>query len=234
MSPRPKRTVQPSDLRERIIATAWEQIAAQGAAALSLRAIARELKITAPAIYNYFQRRDDLVTALIIEAFTALGDSQRSALSLIPDAGLVEQFSSLGLAYRQWALSYPQRYHLIFGTPIPGYQAPSDRTVPAAAWALQPLIETLQALFMVNQLRFDALAPMTPKLKIMLEAWQSFGVQADIEVLYLALVVWSRVHGLVIMEIGQQFPSFITDAGEIFRREIENMIHEYIKENKNV
>lgn len=88
---------------------------------------------------------------------------------------------------------------------------------------------TLQALFMAGKLQVEAGVAMTPKLRSMLEAWQAFGAQADVEVLYLALVVWNRVHGMVFLEISQQYPSFITDAGEIFRREIENMIHQYIK-----
>jgi AcrR family transcriptional regulator len=229
MSPRPKQTSQPSDLRERIMTTAWEQIAAQGASGLSLRAIARALNITAPAIYNYFPRRDDLVTAMIIDAFCALGESQRAAIAGLPETALVERFSNLGLAYRQWAVNYPQHYQLIFGTPIPGYQAPAEHTVPAAAQSLLPLIETLQALFDTGRLRVETAAPMTPELGQMVADWQASGVPAEAEVLYLALVVWSRVHGLVSIEIGEQFPAFIADPGEIFRREIKNMIYQYIK-----
>lgn len=225
---RPKRSSQQTDLQESIKETAWKQIAETGAAALSLRAIARELNITAPAIYNYFPRRDDLVTALIEDAFRALGDAQHTALESTPDGELVARFKVLGFAYRQWALDYPQRYHLIFGSPIPGYTAPSDRTVPAAAWALQPLIAALQAIHNAGRLQVTALAPLTPELAPMLAAWRDFGAQADLDVLYLALVVWSRVHGMVFMEISQQFPSFITDPGEIYRREMENMVRQYI------
>lgn len=230
MSPRPKRIDQHPDLQAAIKATAWEQIREKGASALSLRAIARALGITAPAIYNYFPRRDDLVTALIVDAFTSLGESQTDALRDMPPEQLATQLSTLGLAYREWALTYPQRYQLIFGTPIPGYQAPADITVPAAAWSLRPLIETLQSISSAGRLRVDGFAHMTPALKSMLEAWSQFTGGTDLEVLYTALVVWSRVHGLVSMEIGNQLPSFFTDPGEVFRREINTIENQLVGE----
>src|SRR5690242_4686609 len=171
---RPTRTKQIQNLQEVIKETAWQQIARQGAAALSLRAIARELNITAPAIYNYFPSRDDLVTALIVDAFTSLGDSQKDSIKSIPANKPQARLFTLGLAYRDWALAHPQRYQLIFGTPIPGYEAPADITLPAAAWALIPLIETLQALYNADKLRVENLSKLTPALKSMLGAWQEF------------------------------------------------------------
>jgi AcrR family transcriptional regulator len=229
---RPIKKKQIPNLQDAIKETAWKQIAELGASALSLRAIARELKITAPAIYNYFPNRDALVTALIVDAFTSLGDSEEAAIQSIPANKLEARFTALGLAYREWATQYQQRYQLIFGTPIPGYEAPADVTLPAAASALVPLIEAIQALYEAKKLRVENLAKLTPALKSMLEAWQRFvsdtGMQVHIEVLYLAYVIWSRVHGLVTLELGHQNPSFIIDPGEIFRREISNIVLQYV------
>ena len=219
--PRPKRSEQQPDLAEAIKDAAWVQIAEDGAAALSLRAIARNLRITAPAIYNYYSNRDDLVTALIVDAFTSLGQAQRQAVDDHELSSLAERFTELGLAYRSWATTYPQRYQLIFGTPLPKYNAPADTTVPAAAWSMQPLIGVLQDLYQNGQLRINTIPPATPALQKMLTDWQVFTGGLHSEVLYLALVVWSRVHGLVSLEIGGQMPSFIHDPGEVFQREIE-------------
>jgi AcrR family transcriptional regulator len=231
---RPIKKKQIPHLQEAIKETAWKQVAEFGAPALSLRAIARELKITAPAIYNYFPRRDDLVTALIVDAFTSLADSQKQASENIPASELEARFSALGIAYRDWALQHGQRYQLIFGTPIPGYAAPEDVTTPAAAWALVPLIETIQALHVAGKLRVERLSNLTPALKSMLEAWKGFvdqsGADVHIEALYLAYAVWSRVHGLVSLELGHQTPSFITDPGEIFRREIAAISTQYLED----
>jgi AcrR family transcriptional regulator len=230
MSPRPKRIDQHPNLEEAIKEIAWRQIAGFGAPALSLRAIARELNITAPAIYNYFLRRDDLVTALIVDAFNSLGEAQKDSIRDLPEDDLATRLSTLGLAYRSWAIAYPQRYRLIFGTPIPGYEAPADITVLAAAWSLVPLIETLQAIYLAGRLRVEQFAEMTSELKSMLEAWGQFTGGINVEVLYTALVIWGRAHGLVTLEIGNQMPSFITDPGEIYRREIKTIENQLLRE----
>jgi len=234
MSPRPRRIDQTPNLQEVIKETAWKQISELGAPALSLRAIARKLGITAPAIYNYFPSRDNLVTALIVDAFTSLAESQKQSIKKKSASKLEQRFTALGIAYRDWALENEQRYQLIFGTPIPGYVAPEDVTTPAAAWALVPLTETLQALYKAGKLRVERLPKLTSALKSMLEAWRKFvgesGGDTNIEVLYLSYVVWSHVHGLVSLELGHQTPSFITDPGEIFRREVNMMLALYVGE----
>jgi AcrR family transcriptional regulator len=225
---RPTRKKQIANLQEAIKKTAWKQIAEFGAPALSLRAIARELKITAPAIYNYFSNRDALVTALIVDAYNSLADAQEAILVNITEDKRAERLSALGLAYREWAVTYPQRYLLIFGTPIPNYHAPEDVTLPAAARGLVPLTYAIQAISTAGNLRTESFAKMTPKLKSMLVAWQKFEGGSDLEVLYLALVIWSRVHGLVMMEISNQLPSFFDEPAELFKREINNILVQYL------
>jgi AcrR family transcriptional regulator len=225
---RPTKEDQIPHLAEAIKDAAWTQIAKKGAPALNLRAIARDLGITAPAIYNYFRRRDDLVTALIVDAFTSLGESQQQAGNSLPEDDLPGRLSALGRAYRGWAITYPQRYQLIFGTPIPGYEAPEDITIPAASWALMPLLAVIHDISEAGMLKTD-FPPMSPALAEMLENWSQFSHGLPAEVLYLGLVIWSRVHGLAMLEIGNQMPSFITDPGEVFRREMDLLLQQCVK-----
>jgi AcrR family transcriptional regulator len=233
LSPRPNRRFSISDLRQRIITTAWQQIAAEGAPALSLRAIARALNISAPAIYNYFPDRDGLVTALIVEAFTSFGDAQAESIAAFPAGDHASRLRALGLAYRQWAITYPERYQLIFGTPIAGYHAPVDIIMPAAACSLEVLVGVLADANAAGRLQMDHVNPITPPLESMLKNWQpSLDPDILIEVLFIALVTWGRVHGLVSLEISNQFPPFIIDAGEIYRREVERIVIELIRQEK--
>jgi AcrR family transcriptional regulator len=225
---RPIKKKQIPNLQEAIKETAWKQAAEYGAAALSLRAIARELKITAPAIYNYFPSRDDLVTALIVDAYNSLADAQEAALENIAPDKRAARLSALGIAYREWAVTYPQRYQLIFGTPIPNYHAPEEATLPAAARGLVPLTKAIQDIFSAGELRTERLAKMTPKLKSMLNAWKKFEGSSDLEVLYLAQIIWSRVHGLVMLEIGNHIPPFFDDPAELFKHEINNILIQYL------
>jgi AcrR family transcriptional regulator len=227
MSPRPRREERHPDLQTAIKDTAWKQISELGASALNLRAIARDLGITAPSIYNYFPSRDDLVTTLIVDAYNSLAEAQEAALASSSADSLTIKLFSLGIAYRDWVVTYPQRYLLIFGTPIPNYHAPDDVTVPAATRALVPLIKVIQDLNKSNALRTERFTVMLPKLKAMLRSWQKVEGRSDLETLYLALVIWSRLHGLVGLEIGKQFPPFI-DPAEIFRREMNNILIQYL------
>ena len=168
------------------------------------------------------------MTALIIDAFQSLGASQKQAIQDLPTDNCYIQMQALGEAYRFWAISYPQRYHLIFGTPIPGYEAPAEVTVPAAASSIEPLTETLQACWATKKLQIEEFSALTPSLRSMLENWSQSTGGLEVEVLYLALIIWSRLHGLVLMEISHQFPSFITDSEEIFQRELANILYQYL------
>jgi AcrR family transcriptional regulator len=230
MSPRPRRDQRHKILPESILETAWKQINQFGAASLSLRAIARELGITAPAIYNYYADRDALVTALIVNAFTSFGDAQAESVSAVPETDHAGRLRALGMAYREWAVTHPERYQLIFGTPISGYVAPAEITTPVAARSLTYLVNVLASAHAAGRLRVDALPSMTPALTTMLSAWQaSQAPEMPLEALFLALTTWGRVHGLVALEIGNQLPPFITDAGEIYRRELEHTLLEIIQ-----
>lgn len=231
---RPRRTEQHTDLAKAIKETAWELIAQAGASSLSLRAIARQLNITAPAIYNYFQRRDDLVTALILDAFHSFGEAQRTAadtvsFEAVTPGSLAARLTAMGMMFRTWAVVNPQRYQLIFGTPIPGYSAPADITVPAAAWALVPMVEALQAGWRAGLLQMPGYPPMSPEVERMFSAWSEFSGIVELEVLYLALAIWTRVHGFVSLEIGSQLPSFLHDPGLVYARELEAFCRQIIK-----
>jgi len=134
MCARPKRgqARERGEMIAQIKAAARRQMAEHGTAGLSLRAIARELGITAPAIYNYFPRLEDLITALIVDAFTALADAIDAAESAVESESCGPKVVASCLAYREWAIAHPMDFQLIYGNPIPGYVAPAEVTVPLA------------------------------------------------------------------------------------------------------
>ena len=208
---------------QEIKAIAWEQIAAQGAASLSLRSIASQMGMTSPALYRYFASRDDLVTALIVDAFTSLGEALAAARDALPHEDHAGRYAATGFAYREWALAYPQRYALIFGTPISGYEAPLWVTQPVAAQSLGVLIGVLEAAWNAGALHLPGeYIELTPAIQGQLRAWrEQMGISASEPVLCLALISWSRVHGLVSLELYRQFPPAITDFGALFNLEIQ-------------
>ena len=227
---RPIKKKQIPNLQEAIKDTAWKQIAGYGAPALSLRAIARELKITAPAIYNYFPDRDALVTALIIDAFTSFGDWQLEARDSVHADDPGGRMKAIGLAYRDWAHAYPQRYQLIFGTPIPGYKGPVDKIFPSSARSLSALVSVVEGLRVAGKLKVDSFPKIKSEYKVTFEMWKAYGGEADVLSLSVAMVIWSRVHGIVSLEIGGNLPPFGAKGDALYLYELASIKQQFIKE----
>lgn len=117
-------------LTAEILSTARRHLAVHGADGLSLRSISRELGMVSSAIYRYFRSRDELLTALLIEAYDALGDTAEQAAQV---PGTVRgQFIGTCVAVREWAGSHPQEWALLYGSPVPGYRAPQETVSPAS------------------------------------------------------------------------------------------------------
>ncbi|WP_433374209.1 TetR/AcrR family transcriptional regulator [Actinoplanes sp. CA-142083] len=119
-----------AEMTEEIKAVARRHLATDGAN-LSLRAVARDIGMASSAVYRYFASRDDLLTALIIEAYDSVGDAAERAATAAGDAGFADQLVAVGHAVREWALAEPHQWALIYGSPVPGYQAPQDTVGPA-------------------------------------------------------------------------------------------------------
>ncbi len=206
--------------REEIKEVAWKQIARDGAAALSLRAIAKELDLTSPALYHYYPNRDALVNDLVEDAFHLLASSMEQARDSLPSDDHAKRFLAIGAAYSDWAQTYPQRYALIFGTPIPNYQPSMASILPAANRALDVLVHVIGEAWQAGKTQLPAYyQDLPPLLRMQVEEWkQNAGLDYPGQVLYLALIAWCRIHGIVSLGLRQQFPP-IANANEIFKLE---------------
>ncbi len=131
-APRSARARVRAELTLEIKTIARRQLAESGAAALSLRAVAREMNMASSALYRYFASRDDLLTALIVDAYDAVGQAAADAEASARRADFNGRWVATARAVRGWAISNPQEYALIFGSPVPGYRAPSTTIDPAA------------------------------------------------------------------------------------------------------
>lgn len=120
-----------AELTAEIKTTAKRHLGERGASSLSLRAVARELGMASSAVYRYFPSRDMLLTALIVDAYDSLGASAESADAAEPRGDLRSRWMSVCKRVREWALTNPHEYALIFGSPVPGYVAPRDTSDPA-------------------------------------------------------------------------------------------------------
>lgn len=130
-APRTARERARAELTAEILDAARRQLAEVGPTDLSLRAVSRELGMASSALYRYFPSRDALLTALIVEAYDDLGAFVESAESEVPRDDLGRRWVAATRAARAWALDHPHQYALIYGSPVPGYEAPADTIDPA-------------------------------------------------------------------------------------------------------
>lgn len=121
-----------AELTREITDVARRHLAANGASGLSLRAVARELGMASSAVYRYFPSRDDLLTALIVDAYDALGAAAEEADAATPPADLRARWLAVCRAARAWANAHPHEYALVYGSPVPGYAAPETTIGPAS------------------------------------------------------------------------------------------------------
>jgi AcrR family transcriptional regulator len=145
-APRTARARVREEMTGEILTVARQQLARDGGAALSLRSIARDLGMAPSALYRYFDGRDALLSALIIAAYESLAECAEAAADQAArtDAPEAERFVEVPRAIRLWALERPHEWGLVFGTPVPGYQAPKDTVVPYARMAaatVRPIVK---------------------------------------------------------------------------------------------
>ncbi|OIJ68545.1 TetR/AcrR family transcriptional regulator [Streptomyces mangrovisoli] len=201
---------------------ARRQLAAEGAVKLSLRAVARELGMVSSALYRYFPSRDDLLTALIIDAYDSLGESAEAALARADGAAPAERWIAVCEAVRAWALGHPHEYALIYGSPVPGYTAPEE-TIPPAARVGLVLIGIVR-----DALRDHGLA--RPPLPAALRP-EAERMAADLtpdlppETAVALVAAWAQLYGLVGFELFGQFHRVVEDRGPFFRHAAGQLAH---------
>jgi len=125
-----------AQLTREIKEEARRQVAAGGAQQLSLRAVARELGMVSSALYRYYPSRDELLTALIIDAYDSLGTAAEAAVAKAGPGTVRERWRACCRAVRDWARQRPHEYALIYGSPVPGYQAPQQTVASAIRFPL--------------------------------------------------------------------------------------------------
>jgi len=208
---------------------ARQQMAENGAAALSLNAIARQMRMSTPALYRYFANRDALVTELVVDAYQSLGDVLETAVTTNPHLSTTKRFHALCSAYRSWALAHPQDYTLIYGTPIPHYHAPRERTAPLATRVVTFFGLLLGEAHRANQLTFPTMyqQPSPDLTRIANRFLQDVPAEeTTLDVFITTLFVWSRLNGVVWSELYGHFPPNMADSGELFQIEVAAICRE--------
>jgi AcrR family transcriptional regulator len=214
-----------AELLREITEIARRHIATDGAAGLSLRAVAREMGMVSSAIYRYFPSRDDLLTTLIIDGYNALGAAVEKAEAVPSREDYAGRWLAACRAVRDWALAHPHEYALVYGSPVPGYQAP-EQTIGPASRAAAVFGKVIGDAYRAGAYgdggpatdqagRADPAVPgsFAPDAARLREAILD-GVPDH--VVAGALIAWSGLFGLVSFELFGQFENVVTDRAAFF------------------
>ena len=198
-----------AEILDEILRTGREHLARDGAPALSLRAIARDLGMVSSAVYRYVPNRDALLTMLIIDAYNAVGEAVEQTEAPVPRDDYLGRFVATCRGVRAWALANPHEYALIYGSPVPGYAAPQDTIVPATrvAVVLMSIVFDLTASGSGPEP-----APLDPAVVSSIDPMRDFaGGRTSDDLLLRGLASWATLLGTVSLELFGQFQNVISD-----------------------
>ncbi|WP_225987017.1 TetR/AcrR family transcriptional regulator [Streptomyces spectabilis] len=201
-------------------------MASGGPDAITLRAIAREMGMTANAIYGYFATRDDLVTTLVNDVYTALADAVDAAWEDASGRGPATRIQAWATAFRDWALGHPEGFRLVYGDPVPGYRAPAGGAAPEAARRVCTGLTALAA---------EAWPQAEPLYANSDFAWSDFdpGLLDKVRPAFpdlppagvaLGLRIWGHLHGLVSLEVYGHLCGQTTSPDKLFRAELAQLV----------
>jgi AcrR family transcriptional regulator len=203
-----------AEVRSAILAAAAERLAADGAEALSLRAVARDVGMVSSAVYRYFASRDELLTALIVRAYDSLGDHVEACVRATGGRPAATRWVDAAMSIRSWALAHPNDYALIYGTPIRGYAAPDD-TVASGTRVSRALVSIVR--------EADGLAPVAPVAigPDLAASFAALRAEVDLDVddstTLAVLTAWTQLFGLLTFEMFGQTRNLVADDEALFR-----------------
>jgi len=207
--------------REQIKAAAWRQLAEHGVEGLSLNAIAKELGMTGPALYRYVTSRDELLADLVVDAWEELADTLERAAEENAGASAAKRLGAIGLAYRAWGTVEPHRYRLAMQTRLGSGELAPERVIPAAQRGMAVLLDAVADLPSARRPK----RALPADLRAELDTWSQRvgGQRLPPAVLLRGVVFWSRLHGLISLELDHHLASMQLDPELLYRAELAEL-----------
>ena len=201
-------------------------LATDGAAALSLRAIARDLGVVSSAVYRYVESRDELLTLLVVDGYDELGDAVDVALTKVDRSDHAGRMVAIGRAVRTWALAEPATYALLFGSPVPGYEAPAERTTGPGTRVILRLVEVWEDAWVAGALTLPD-EPVAPRRlsRDLARVRRELGITAPDAVIARGMLAWAALFGCVSFELfGQYGPDAFAEPKDIFEHHLQALV----------
>jgi AcrR family transcriptional regulator len=211
------------DVTRQVLEIGRRHLTEYGAAALSLRAVTRDLGMVSSAVYRYVGSRDELLTLLVVDAYTELGDAVDARLADAARAAWDTRILAVCNAVRDWALGEPARYALLYGSPVPGYEAPGEQTTEPGTRVILALLRLVAEGVTAGEVTDGpALVPVPRPLRADLaRVTADVGMDVDPAVMARAVLLWATLFGAVSLEVfGQYGEDTFTERGLLFEQQI--------------
>ncbi|WP_208857777.1 TetR/AcrR family transcriptional regulator [Mycobacterium parascrofulaceum] len=219
-----KRQESREQIESRIVELGRRQLVDRGAAGLSVRAIARDLGMVSSAVYRYVASRDELLTLLLVDAYSDLADAVDRARDAA-DELWSDDVIAIARATRQWAVAHPSRWALLYGSPVPGYHAPPERTVSVGTRVVAAFFDAVAAGIATGDIRLtDTVAPQ-PMSSDFERIRHEFGFPGDDRVVAKCFLLWAGVLGAISLEVfGQYGADTLTDPEAVFDAQLRLLV----------
>jgi AcrR family transcriptional regulator len=219
-----KRQESREQIEASIVELGRRQLVDHGAAGLSLRAIARDLGMVSSAVYRYVASRDELLTLLLIDAYSDLADGVDRARDTVAEVWS-DDVIAIARAVRRWAIAHPARWALLYGSPVPGYHAPPERTVGVGTRVVGAFFDAIAAGIATGDIRLTNDAAPQPMSSDFERVRQEFGFPGDDYVIAKCFLLWAGVVGAISLEVfGQYGADTLTDPEAMFDTQVRLLV----------
>jgi AcrR family transcriptional regulator len=210
-------------IETQIIELGRRHLVTEGAAGLSLRAISRDLGMVSSAVYRYVASRDDLLTLLLVDAYSELADAVD--LAGVAAGSWRDQLLAMAHAARRWAVDQPARWALLYGSPVPGYQAPRERTVGPGTRVVGTLFNAIAAGIAAGDIPQSTVAAAQPLSSDFERVRQEFEFTGDDSAVAKCFLLWAGLVGAISLEVfGQYGADTLTEPGAVFDTQVRLLI----------
>ncbi|CAN5215308.1 TetR/AcrR family transcriptional regulator [soil metagenome] len=218
-----KRQATRDRVEAQIVELGRRQLVTEGAAGLSLRAIARDLGMVSSAVYRYVASRDELLTLLLIDAYSDLADAVDAAAAGADDWR--EEIVVMARAAREWAVRQPASWALLYGSPVPGYRAPAERTVGPGTRVVGALFGALARGVQSGAVAGSNL-PVPQSLSDDFDTLRGeFDFAGDDRAVATGFALWAGLVGAISLEVfGQYGADTLTEPGAVFDLQIRLLL----------
>jgi AcrR family transcriptional regulator len=212
-------------IETQIIELGRRHLVEHGAAGLSLRAIARDLGMVSSAVYRYVSSRDELLTLLLVDAYSDLANEVDRARDAMAEEAWSEDVIAIAHAARSWAITHPASWALLYGSPVPGYHAPAERTVGPGTRVIGTLFDAVAAGIATGDIMLTNHVAPQPVSSDFERLRHEFGFPGDDSVIAKCFALWAGVVGAISLEVfGQYGADTLSDVATVFDTQVRLLL----------